>query len=151
MTRLARYLGQIPESWRAVTIRQLLTHTSGLAVIDVDTSSTRTRAQTVPTALTLLEGMPLESPAGTRWSYNGTNFMLLGMLVEAIGETPFTEFCRSRLFAPLQMQTAIFGDSRTVVEHRATVYTRFRFDRGAPQRVDRSEVLDYSMPPFACF
>ena len=146
---IGQYLREIPQSWRAVTIRQLLTHTSGLPVIDVDAFSTRTRAQTVPTALAFLEGMPLESPAGTQWSYNGTNYMLLGMLVEAVANMPFDEYCRARLFAPLQIHSAIFGDSRAVVENRATVYTRFRFDTEVPRRIDRSEVLDYSMAPFA--
>jgi CubicO group peptidase (beta-lactamase class C family) len=146
---VGEYLRQTPQGWRAVTIRQLLTHTSGLPSIDVDAFSTRTRAQTVPAALAILEAMPLESPAGTKWSYNTTNYMLLGMVVEAIGKMRFTEFCRSKLFAPLGLQTATFGDSRTVTKNRATVYTRFRFDTGAPQRIDQSEVLDYSMPHFA--
>ena len=145
----SKHLTQLPLAWRAVTVRQLLNHTSGLPVIDVDAFSTRTRAQTIPDALRLLGNEPLMSPVGAQWNYNGTNYMLLGMLIEAVSGTSFAEFCRLRFFEPLGIRTATFGDSRAVVANRATVYTRFRFDAPQPQRIERSEVLDYSMPTFA--
>jgi CubicO group peptidase (beta-lactamase class C family) len=146
---IGQHLDAIPIAWRSVTVRQLLNHTSGLPVIDVDQFSTRTLAQTVPAALQLLGSQPQRSPAGTEWDYNGTNYMLLGMLIEKVSGKTFVEFCRDRLFAPLGLTTPTFGDSRTVVTNRATVYTRFRFDSARPERIDRAEVLNYDMPSFA--
>lgn len=59
---VAAYLPEIPVTWRAITVRQLLNHTSGLPVIDVDEYSTRTRAQTVPAAIAYLRGIAPPSP-----------------------------------------------------------------------------------------
>jgi CubicO group peptidase (beta-lactamase class C family) len=146
---IGRHLTELPTSWRIVTVRQLLNHTSGLPVIDADSYSTRALAQTVPSALRLLGSRPMESTPGTKWSYNGTNYMLLGMLIETLSGRSFAEFCRTRLFEPLGLRTPVFGDFRSVVVNRATVYTRFRFDTNPPQRLDHSEVLDYEMPPFS--
>jgi CubicO group peptidase (beta-lactamase class C family) len=146
---IGQHLGDIPLAWRSVTVRQLLNHTSGLPVIDVDQFSTQTLAQTVPAALQLLGSQPQLSPPGAEWNYNGTNYMLLGMLVEKVSGKAFVEFCRDSLFAPLGLTRPTFGDSRAVVMNRATIYTRFRFDSTPPQRIDRAEVLNYEMPVFA--
>jgi len=118
-------------------------------VIDADPYSTRTLAQSVPAALILLGGRPMEFTPGTKWSYNGTNYMLLGVLIETLSGKSFVEFCRERVFKPLGLQRPIFGDSRAVVMNRATVYTRFRFDTDPPQRIDHPEVLSYEMPSFS--
>ncbi len=146
---IGRHLAELPTHWRPVTVRQLLNHTSGLPDINVDVYTTRTLAQTVPAALSLLGSRPMESVAGTEWSYNQTNYMLLGMLIESASGQSFAEYCRIRLFEPLELRTPVFGDSRAVVAERATVYTRFRFDSDPPQRLDHSEVLDYTMPAFS--
>jgi len=84
-------LSELPADWRVVTVRQLLNHTSGLPVIDVDRYSTRTLAQSVPAALSLLGGRPMEFTPGTKWGYNGTNYMLLGILIERLSGKSFIE------------------------------------------------------------
>lgn len=145
---VGRHLPDLPVNWRTVTVRQLLNHTSGLPVIDADAFSTRTLAQTIPAALDLLGPRPFLSAPGTKWTYNQTNYMLLGMLIEKLTSRAFAEFCRTRLFEPFGLKTPVFGDSRAVVRNRATVYTRFRFDSIPPKRIEHSEVLDYSMPDF---
>ncbi len=143
---IGRYLAELPAEWRVVTVRQLLNHTSGLPVIDVDPYSTHTLAQSVPDALRLLGSRPMESTPGTKWSYNTTNYMLLGILIETLSGKPFAEFCKTRLFDPLGLRAPVFGDSRAVVANRATVYTRFRFDANPPQRIDRSRTVKTSTP-----
>lgn len=145
---IGRHLTDLPSGWRAVPVRRLLNHTSGLPVIDADPYSMRTRAQTVPAALSLLSAEPLESGPGTKWTYNQTNYMVLGMLIEKLSGRTFTEFVAERLFNPLGVHTATFGDSRAVVPNRATIYTRFRYDTNPPQRLDDIEVLSYETPVF---
>lgn len=145
---IGRHLDQLPADWRSVTVRRLLNHTSGLPVIDASPYSMETLAQSVPAALSLLGNRPMESMPGTKWTYNQTNYMLLGMLVESLSGKAFTEFCAERLFKPAGLQAATFGDSRAVVVNRATVYTRFRYDTDRPQLIDELNVLAYETPSF---
>ncbi len=145
---IGRHLTDLPDDWRVVSVRQLLNHTSGLPVIDADAYSMHALAQTVPTAIALLRGRPMESRPGTKWNYNGTNYMLLGLLIEKLSGKSFVEFCGERLFRPFGLRRAVFGDSREIIANRATVYTRFRFDTDPPQRIDRLESLSYETPTF---
>lgn len=145
---IGRHLDQLPAGWRVVTVRRLLNHTSGLPVIDASPYSMETLAQSVPAALSLLASRSMESVTGTKWTYNSTNYMLLGMLIEKLSGKTFTEFCAERLFKPAGLQAATFGDSRAVVTNRATVYTRFRYDSDPPQLIERLNVLAYETPPF---
>ena len=143
---IGKHLADLPADWRVVPVRRLLNHTSGLPLIDADRYSMRTRAQTVPSALRLLAGEPLESATGTKWSYNQTNYMLIGMLVERLSGQTFSEFCAARLFRPFGLESIRFGDSRVVIPNRATVYTRFRYDTDPPQGLANLEVLSYETP-----
>src|SRR5262249_25927029 len=113
---------ELPESWLEVTPRHLLTHTSGLPDIAVDSGREPLIAATRAEALAKLRTMALASPVGTRWSYNQTNYMLLLMLVEKFGGRPFEAFVRERIFAPLELKTATFGDSDDDIPGRAAMY-----------------------------
>lgn len=73
-------LPKLPAAWKPVTVRQLLSHTSGLPdmIVDADKGG-------------WLSGGPdsvIAQLAGAEWSYNQTNYMLLGMLIERYGGLP---------------------------------------------------------------
>src|SRR5262245_33092032 len=83
---IVELLPDLPEAWLEVTVRHLLTHTSGLPDVAVSSGREPLIAATRAEALAKLGTMPLAFPVGTRWSYNQTNYMLLLMLVEKYGE-----------------------------------------------------------------
>jgi len=114
-------LPELPEAWFEVTVRHLLTHTSGLPDVAVTPGREPLIADTREEALAKLRGMPCAAP-GSGWAYNQTNYMLLRMLVERYGERPFEDFVRERLFAPLDLTATAFGDCDDVVPGRATTY-----------------------------
>lgn len=119
---ITELLPDLPPSWLEVTPRHLLTHTSGLPDVAVTSGREALIAGTRAEALRGLCAMPLRSAAGTGWSYNQTNYMLLLMLVEKYGELPFEVFVRKRLFEPLGLVATVFGDSDDVVLGRASMY-----------------------------
>lgn len=143
---IGSHLRDLPSAWRAVTVRQLLGHTSGLPDVNVDSYTTNTIAANPDEALRLLRDRPMEFAPGANWRYNQTNFMLLGMLIETLSGQSYTQFCEDRLFKPFKLRDAAFGDARTIVKGRATVYTTFRYGTGQPVAMDHAEVLNAEMP-----
>ncbi|QEV19704.1 serine hydrolase domain-containing protein [Streptomyces alboniger] len=96
---------------RRLTLRALLTHTSGLADFTAVTQGTTpvTPAQAVRTAL----ARPA-SPKG-RWAYSNTNYVLLGMVIERVtGHTYATEAER-RVLGPLRLTGTSFPGARTTL------------------------------------
>lgn len=84
---------------RRVTVRHLLTHTSGLpawAPLYLDHRG-------LPAYLRAIGGMPLERPPGERVVYSDLGFILLGAIVERVAGESLPDYCRKAVFAPLGM------------------------------------------------
>jgi uncharacterized protein YbbC (DUF1343 family)/CubicO group peptidase (beta-lactamase class C family) len=88
----------------AITIRQLMTHYSGLRA-DLDTEANWSGYSR---ALRLIESeRPIYSP-GTRFLYSDINFEVLGELVRRVSGEPLDAYCRKFIFAPLAMNRTFF-------------------------------------------
>lgn len=119
------YLKVLPASWSKVTIRHLLTHTSGLpelcdaAAQPCDRADDYTQSQVI--------GFVRESPflfgPGTRWEYSNTGFFVLGMLIEKVSGKTYGDFLTARIFTPLGMDRTRMEDYSTVIPNRASGYT----------------------------
>jgi uncharacterized protein YbbC (DUF1343 family)/CubicO group peptidase (beta-lactamase class C family) len=87
-----------------ITVRELLTHTSGLpADLDVARPWAGRRA-----ALRLIEAERPRTPPGTRYLYSDINFIVLGELVRRISGMPLDDYCARRIFGPLGMSHTRF-------------------------------------------
>jgi CubicO group peptidase (beta-lactamase class C family) len=144
---IGRHLEHLPASWREVTVRQLLNHTSGLPDLSVDSYTTATIAQSRAEAFEVLSKRPMDFAPGSAYRYNQTNYMLLGMLVESKCGKPFEQAVVEQLFAPLGIDGPVFGDARAIVNGRATTYTPYRYGTGRPVQLNHLEVLNAEMPP----
>ena len=119
---IANYLPRTPPAWSAITVRHVLTHTAGLP--DFDTGNigfSYRREYTDAEFIDLLAAQPLDFAPGQRWNYTNA-FPLLGMVVERAAGMPYTEFVRTRIFAPLGLRSARFKSATDVVPHRADGY-----------------------------
>src|SRR3984885_15794805 len=83
---VTQILTQLPTQWSAVTIRQCLSHTSGLPDVFTDALNLETVSGDRDTAIADLAKLPLK-PAGVEAVYNQTGYMLLGMIIEKISGT----------------------------------------------------------------
>jgi CubicO group peptidase (beta-lactamase class C family) len=141
---VSRYLPDLPVGWRAITIRQLLTHSSGLPdIVDPD-SGALIGAGGEEAAWTAITALPLVSAPGTRSSYNQTNYVLLGRIVDRLAQQPFTAFFRNRQFAPAGMRRTGFGDIRDWAPGKAKSY---RFNRPTLSSPGTLERADVEFPP----
>jgi CubicO group peptidase (beta-lactamase class C family) len=99
---------------RPITVRMLLTHTSGIQIYGVDNAFPRREAtDTLATFVPKLASMPLEFQPGSRWAYsNSIGFEVLARIVEVVSGMNFRQFLQLRLFEPLGMDDTDFGVKR---------------------------------------
>jgi CubicO group peptidase (beta-lactamase class C family) len=135
--RLAQWLPSLPPATREVTLRHLLTHTSGLIDYEDVMSPTQTTQLNDQDVLRLLESQDRTYfVPGTGYRYSNSGYVLLGVVIEKASGQTFTEFLQQRIFGPLGMSnTVAHVELRTVVPHRAYGYT---FENGRWVRTDQS-------------
>lgn len=140
--QISRYLSDLPTAWQAITIHQLLTHTSGIP--DYTSSPemlklNRTGA-TPQQMITLVADKPLDFKPGTNWSYTNTGYILLGMIVEKVSGQPYANFLQSNIFEPLGMAHSGYDRARDITKERASGYQII------DGRVVNSDFIDMSIP-----
>ena len=139
----------LPASWRAVPVRRLLSHTSGLPDVSLSANTGEMIAHTRDSAIMLAGAKPLDFSVGAQWSYNQTNYVLLGMVIDHVTGTPFMTWILEHIARPLGLTSPIFGDSRAVVPGRTTQYTRWALAaQGPPRPLDSLRVVQYVYEPF---
>jgi CubicO group peptidase (beta-lactamase class C family) len=123
--RARKWLPSLPEAVRPVTIRQLLTHTSGL--VDYEDVMPPNLAVQLRDAdvLGLLEKQERTYFApGTAYRYSNSGYALLALIVERASGQTFATFLRERIFVPLGMRdTVAFEDGVSTVARRAFGYS----------------------------
>jgi CubicO group peptidase (beta-lactamase class C family) len=110
----------------AVTVRQMLSHTSGLPeYLDYEAGHTlATKPVATAGILRRIAKQPLDFAPGSAWAYNNTNYLLLGRIVELTAREPYEKYVREHLFAPANMtQSGFISDERTFPD-MATGYER---------------------------
>lgn len=95
-----RPLWQVDEEDATVTLRHLVTMTSGYAW-DESTAAGYNQWITSADPVQYLLDRPRSGPAGTRWSYNSAGVHVLGVAVERTLGTPLADYARDKLFTPL--------------------------------------------------
>ena len=115
---------------RGITIRDLLTHTSGLA----NTNSPRPES-TLAELVMSYSKTPLQFEPGSRWSYSNAGINTLGRIVEAVSGTPFAEFLQARVLNPCGMKDTTFWPTPAQAKRIATSYRP-----GRDGQLERTEV-----------
>lgn len=118
---ITKFLPDAPPAWRRITIRHLLTHTSGIPDYDDDTFDYR-RDYTDADLLRLACAMRLEFAPGEKWNYSNTGYMLLGLVIGKASGRFYGDLLAERVFAPAGMRTARVISDVDIVPNRAASY-----------------------------
>jgi CubicO group peptidase (beta-lactamase class C family) len=134
---------EFPAYGKAIAIRHLLNHTSGLPDYeDLMTAAEKRKGAAIWTdtnqiqdseVLKLLEQESSgKFPPGTQWSYSNSGYVLLGLIVAKVSGKSFPEFLRDRIFAPLHLRnTLAYVKGKGEIANRA--YGHSRQDSGWKQ------------------
>ncbi|WP_400193682.1 serine hydrolase [Hymenobacter sp. B81] len=139
------YLPELPAAWHPVTVRQLLTHTSGLP--DIMPEDALVTANNEQAAWAQVQTQPLDFPAGQRFAYNQTNYLLLGRLIDKLSGQPFAEFIRQRQLEVVGMPRTTSGDAHDVLPRGARGYTFTQYADGQVRRGKQLRNLFEVFPP----
>jgi len=119
----------IPSLTRAneVTIRQLLSHTSGYQDYWPQdyVPPFMLQAITSEKILDMWARKPLDFDPGTRWQYSNTNYVIAGVIVEKVSGMPLLQFLQTRVFNPLGMKSVANIDQQKLGDTDATGYMRY--------------------------
>jgi CubicO group peptidase (beta-lactamase class C family) len=125
-----KYIPELPQYGRTITIRNLLSHTSGLrewSNLVADQGYPRGTRVTSQADLVdiIVRQKALNYPVGDFYSYTNSGFALLPTIVERVSGMPFTKFSNERVFGPAGMTDTRWRDDFTViVPRRAQAYSR---------------------------
>jgi CubicO group peptidase (beta-lactamase class C family) len=127
---ITKYFPEAPGAWRGITIRHLLSHTSGIqnhvAVPHwLDVFRTNLAFETAPPRDELLKmffKLPLEFQPGETWAYDNTGYYLLGIVIEKASGKSYWQFLDERIFKPLGMNATRNTEPQPIVPNRASGY-----------------------------
>ncbi|MFL5600567.1 MAG: serine hydrolase domain-containing protein [Gemmatimonadaceae bacterium] len=129
--KITKYLSELPQAWSDVTVRQMLTHTSGIpsfvqdqgggAAIVAFAQKTDSSEQIIRWAA----ARPLKFAPGEGRKYSSTGYHLLGMIIEKVSGKPWGQFLKDRIFTPLGMTSTRVYSQFDIIPNRAAGYNHF--------------------------
>lgn len=122
-TPIHEYLPALPSEWVGVTIRQLLTHTSGIPDYEEIRTYDVYRFRLTPEeVIQIAHSRPMDFDPGQGRYYSNTGYFLLSMIIERIEGRPLGQVLESRIFGPLDMMQTRMADPEDIIRHRASGY-----------------------------
>ena len=120
--KLSQLLPGTPESWKEITVRHLLTHTSGLTNYNALPGFEVTRKLNTARFIRALAPHPLLFQPGAAWSYCNSGYSLLGYVIEQTSGKSYWEYLRARILLPAGMFASQSRDLSVVITNRADGY-----------------------------
>ena len=119
--RIGMYLQDTPSSWAPITIRHVLTHTSGL----VRESPAFTPFKNVGDAeqIRAVYKVPLRFTPGEKWEYSNSGYVAAAEIIRIVAGRPWWEFLNDTVFAPAHMTATLPTNTIAKLPHRAVGYS----------------------------
>ena len=117
--RVSKHLS-VPSKWSRITVRHLLTHTSGLGDYPEDFSLQKN--YTEDELLKMVAAQPLGFAPGEKWNYSNLGYVTLGILIHKVTGAFYGEFLEKRIFGPLGMKNTRIINEADIIPNRAAGY-----------------------------
>jgi D-alanyl-D-alanine carboxypeptidase len=123
---ITKYLPDAPTHGKTITVEHLLTHTSGIPSYTGKAEFRKRVADDLKPKeiVEVVQKDPLEFDPGTKWSYNNSGYVLLGMLIESVSGMPYAEYLEKNVYPRAGLTSTRYGDNKTIVPGRVPGYSR---------------------------
>ena len=123
---VCRHLDPCPAAWQPVTVRHLLTHTSGIPSYTglPDYRATMMMPRTVEQMVGVFRDLPLEFQPGEQFKYNNSGYFLLGVIIEKVSGKTYEQALDDEIFGPLGMKDSGYDWNEPLLPRRAAGYAR---------------------------
>lgn len=115
-----KYLPDVPEAWNPITVRNLLTHTSGIA--RDSPAFDPLKSQSDDEVVRGVYSQPLQFSPGSRFAYSNINYYCVAEIIQKASGMPWPDFISSRIFAPAGLTSTRTTTPTDIVPHRANGY-----------------------------
>ena len=117
-------MSDAPEAWKDITIRHVLSHTSGIPSFTgfPNYREIEKNDYTAEKIVALFRDKPLDFQPGEKWNYSNSGYLLLGYLIEKISGQSYADFVKQNIFDKLGMKDSGYDLNSTVIERRAAGY-----------------------------
>ncbi len=119
--KIAKYFTDAPASWNEITVRNLLSHTSGIKNYTEGQLDYR-KDYSEDELVKLAEALPLDFPPGEGWHYSNTGYLLLGVLIHKVTGKFYGDFLQERIFRPLGMTSTRVMSEADIIPNRSSGY-----------------------------
>ena len=118
--RVSKYIDGAPPAWQGITVRHLLTHTSGIVGDPplFDPLKVQSDADVLKSAF----HVPLQFLPGSKWDYSNTNYYALAEILRKVSGRPWSVFINDRIFVPAGMTHTRTTSISDIIPNRATGY-----------------------------
>ena len=125
---ITKYFPDAPDTWKPIKVKNLLSHTSGLAEYETEEMTKpggpiNMRADyTEDELVKIIEKFPMDFQPGERWAYRNTNYVLLGVMIHKVTGKFYGDFLQERIFRPLGMTSTRVISDTDIVPNRSAGY-----------------------------
>jgi CubicO group peptidase (beta-lactamase class C family) len=122
---IKKYLPDLPADWGQVSIRELLSHTSGIpsyTMMEGYPVKLEPVKHTPKELIDLLRDVPMNYAHGTKFMYNNMGYVLLGCIIETVSGMRYPDYLDKKLLKPLNLRNSGYDDGRTLVGQLAQDY-----------------------------
>lgn len=118
------YIPNCPDSWKEITIHQLLTHSSGIPNLTSfpEYSEIMIKKHTPLQTISLFINKPLKFKPGERFSYSNSGYIVLGFIIETISNIKYEDFLYENIFKKIGMENTGYDHNEQVLKNRANGY-----------------------------
>ena len=138
---ISKYVDSLPVNWRKVTIKQLLSHTSGLPDVEDDLTDGLVGNKGETAAWLQVQRLPLQFQPGEQFSYNATNYLILGKIIEKFSLLSFEEGIKNKQLNAVGMINTSYGNSYTVAKNKAPTYGYYQKDKNSGEYIKGDALL----------
>ena len=122
--KLSHYLTNAPTGWSNITIRHLLTHTSGIKNYTGLPGFEASKHLSAEQFVQAIGVHPLASEPGEKFSYCNSGYNLLGFVIEKVSGKSYWQLLHERIFLPAGMRASQSRDQKTIILNRASGYEK---------------------------
>lgn len=118
--KISKFLEGTPDTWKEISVRHLLTHTSGIVreAPGFNPLKIQDDAEVIKTAYPL----PLRFAPGEKWEYCNVGYFSLAEIIRKVSGKPWGDYLNERLFTPLEMHATRTTTETAIIQNRADGY-----------------------------
>lgn len=120
---IQQYVQDFPVYPKKITIRHLLTHTSGIKnLTDMDSLVIKQTPYSAQELIGLFKDKPLDFEPGEKYSYSNSGYILLGCIIEKVSGKTYADYIKTNIFNQLGMADAYYDSSARIIKNRVKGY-----------------------------